>query len=205
MKRYTAPPMEWSCGVLLSLIKKSGVTFEEEFELSMDGSIEYWGQSYEFSSPITAAFSAGYAGERILANIAVYSKISLSCSRCLTKTELAIGGNLRYLFSLRPIHSEAVSNARGNVESHDDIDEDGDVDVIPIDSFQAEFDISPYIWEVLLLSLPERVLCSDSCGGLCPICGKNLNEGDCGCESDSADPRLEVLRDYSIKEQGREE
>jgi uncharacterized protein len=198
MKRYTAPPTEWNYGVLLSLIKKSGVTFEDRFELPMGGSVEYWGQSYEFSSPVIAAFSAGYTGERILANIAVNSEISLPCSRCLAKTGLAISGNLRYLFSLRPIHSESVSNGRGGVESQEDIEEDGDVDVIPIDSFQAELDISPYIWEVLLLSLPERALCSEGCRGLCPTCGKNLNEGDCCCESDNTDPRLEVLRDFSV-------
>ncbi|MDR3354030.1 MAG: DUF177 domain-containing protein [Synergistaceae bacterium] len=197
MKRYTAPPPEWNCGVRLSLIKKSGVTFEDRFELPMDGTIEHWGQLYTFTSPITAVFSAGYAGERILASVAVRSEISLPCSRCLTQTGLAIGGDLRYLFSLRPVHSETPSGGRGRaVSAEDDDDDDGDVDVIPIDSFQAELDISPYIWEVLLLNLPEGVLCSENCRGLCPSCGKDLNEGDCGCRNDDADPRLEVLRNF---------
>jgi hypothetical protein len=53
MKRDTAPPPEWNCGVRLSLIKKSGAAFEDRFELSMDGTIEHWGQSYLFTSPIT--------------------------------------------------------------------------------------------------------------------------------------------------------
>lgn len=36
----------------------------------------------------------------------------------------------------------------------------------------------------LLLSLPSKILCKESCKGLCPKCGKNLNAGDCGCELD---------------------
>ena len=34
----------------------------------------------------------------------------------------------------------------------------------------------------VLLALPLRHLCSEDCKGLCPRCGKNLNEGECGCK-----------------------
>ena len=33
----------------------------------------------------------------------------------------------------------------------------------------------------LLVELPTKVVCSDECLGLCSVCGKNLNRGDCGC------------------------
>ena len=46
----------------------------------------------------------------------------------------------------------------------------------------------------LILSLPFKNLCREDCRGLCPICGKNLNEGLCGCRPQTADPRLEILR-----------
>lgn len=36
----------------------------------------------------------------------------------------------------------------------------------------------------LLLSLPSKILCKEDCKGLCPVCGKNLNTGDCGCKKD---------------------
>ena len=44
----------------------------------------------------------------------------------------------------------------------------------------------------LLLALPTKHLCREDCRGLCPHCGKNLNEGECGCRPD-VDPRLAVL------------
>lgn len=33
----------------------------------------------------------------------------------------------------------------------------------------------------LLLQLPTKVLCKEDCKGLCLKCGKDLNDGDCGC------------------------
>lgn len=42
-------------------------------------------------------------------------------------------------------------------------------------------DLDPYIREEIILDFPIKPLCSDSCKGLCLICGKNLNEGGCTC------------------------
>ena len=46
----------------------------------------------------------------------------------------------------------------------------------------------------ILLELPSKFLCKESCKGLCPKCGKNLNEGECSCPEHEPDPRLAVLR-----------
>jgi uncharacterized protein len=35
--------------------------------------------------------------------------------------------------------------------------------------------------EALLLRAPHFPLCSSECKGLCPQCGRNLNEGPCTC------------------------
>ena len=55
-------------------------------------------------------------------------------------------------------------------------------------------DVDELLLEVLALSFPFRFLCREDCKGLCPKCGKNLNHGDCGCETKEIDPRLEPLR-----------
>ena len=36
--------------------------------------------------------------------------------------------------------------------------------------------------EAVMLDLPAQPLCSEQCQGLCPQCGKNLNEGACDCD-----------------------
>lgn len=45
----------------------------------------------------------------------------------------------------------------------------------------------------ILVGIETRYLCSEDCKGLCPKCGKNLNEGECDCHNSAVDPRLEVL------------
>ena len=51
-----------------------------------------------------------------------------------------------------------------------------------------EVDISAEVREEALLVLPYNLLCSPDCKGLCPKCGKDLNEGDCGCPADAPPP-----------------
>lgn len=59
-------------------------------------------------------------------------------------------------------------------------------------------DVSAFLWEEFSLALPVKPLCSPNCRGVCPVCGKNLNEGPCGCRSDKGDPRLAALRNLKI-------
>ena len=43
-----------------------------------------------------------------------------------------------------------------------------------------------------ILALDGKHLCKEDCKGLCPTCGKDLNEGPCNCGKE-LDPRLAVL------------
>ena len=59
-----------------------------------------------------------------------------------------------------------------------------------------EVDITEDLREEVLLNLPHFPLCDDACQGLCPQCGKDLNEGPCGCsvqETGSAWDALDSL------------
>ena len=55
-------------------------------------------------------------------------------------------------------------------------------------------DLDELVVSDILLELPTKLLCKEDCKGLCSSCGRNLNEGKCGCEEKTVDPRLEVLR-----------
>ena len=65
-------------------------------------------------------------------------------------------------------------------------------DYILLENYQLDLD--DLVLADILLELPYKSLCREDCRGLCPLCGKNLNDGLCGCRSQSVDPRLEVLR-----------
>ncbi len=53
-------------------------------------------------------------------------------------------------------------------------------------------DVEPVAHDACILELPLAPLCSESCRGLCPICGANLNFEACSCERPT-DPRWAAL------------
>ena len=58
-------------------------------------------------------------------------------------------------------------------------------------------DLEPLAREALTLDLPLAPLCAEDCRGLCPTCGADLNQGDCGCPPAAVDTRwgaLDALR-----------
>jgi uncharacterized protein len=63
-----------------------------------------------------------------------------------------------------------------------------------VDADALELDLLPALREELLLALPEFPLCRTDCRGICPNCGMNRNEEDCGCRGEPADSRWDVLR-----------
>ena len=59
--------------------------------------------------------------------------------------------------------------------------------------------IRQVIREQLSLAIPDKILCSDECSGLCPVCGENINKSLCQCGSATGDPRLSVLQQLKVK------
>ncbi len=56
-----------------------------------------------------------------------------------------------------------------------------------------KFDVDEFVYSEVILDLPSKHLCKESCKGICFKCGKNLNKGECGCSDKEVDPRLAKL------------
>ena len=50
-----------------------------------------------------------------------------------------------------------------------------------VDRTEPIIDLDQDIREEIILDYPIKPLCNSDCKGLCPKCGKNLNEGGCSC------------------------
>jgi len=72
------------------------------------------------------------------------------------------------------------------------LDEHGEIDTDKID-------LDEYIRDYAVLAVPMKNLCSEDCKGLCPKCGKNLNEGTCNCSEENIDPRWESIQKLKTK------
>jgi uncharacterized protein len=54
-------------------------------------------------------------------------------------------------------------------------------------------ELSAWARDAIALELPEQILCRADCAGLCPACGKNLNEEPHAHEDETTDPRWSAL------------
>lgn len=179
---FKAKPASWTCFLDGNLVIDSHVPLLFSCTLPFDADIEYWGQVYSFAEGISIKASALGDRSGITLEFSLMASASVPCSRCLEDAPLDIFGNFRYFYKPLPeIGSEH---------------KEGDESTVFVDSIEGELDISDQIWESLIISLPEKVLCSEGCSGLCPFCGQNRNKVACGCSDESLDPRLEILVEF---------
>lgn len=100
----------------------------------------------------------------------------LSCSRCLKSYWQPLEINFTEMFSAHP------AGDSGNDLGEQPLPTDGAIDLTPI------------IRDYAVLDIPIRQLCSEDCKGLCPVCGENRNQEDCGHRQESFDPRMAELQ-----------
>ena len=64
----------------------------------------------------------------------------------------------------------------------------------------AELDLTETAREGIIFVLPSYPICGEGCKGVCPTCGKNLNEGPCGCAQGGADSPWGALDGWAPQE-----
>jgi uncharacterized protein len=134
---------------------------------------------------------------RVLAKVSGKAELQVSCGRCLQPVALDVPVD----FELTLVPSdEYVDEPRG--------DKDGGAARVAgsFEPGQAEeevysgkvIDLDPILREQLLLALPGYPVCKEDCKGLCPVCGANLNDRECGCDPHVPDPRWAGLKNVKL-------
>lgn len=106
----------------------------------------------------------------------VTGELTMECARCLVKF---------------PYHYNVAIKETFMDENQIEFEVDEEMEIHPLED--DEIDVISYLEAAVLLSIPHTVVCSEQCKGLCPECGANRNEKDCGCVVERIDPRLAVL------------
>lgn len=106
---------------------------------------------------------------------AITVDVDTQCDRCLVQVKR------RYLL---PVRHTLVKQ----LQSEDTLSDE----YIEVEGETVELD--ELLGAEICLQLPGRILCRDDCKGLCPKCGCNRNEHECGCMLTEPDPRLSVLK-----------
>jgi uncharacterized protein len=109
------------------------------------------------------------------------------CKRCLKKVPVDEPIDLTLTFvPAEPVRAApgAAAKAPGTAEALASFD-------------PVTVDEEPYSGRVI--SIPPSPVCEEACRGMCPQCGKDLNQGDCGCERTAIDPRWAALKDMKVQ------
>jgi DUF177 domain-containing protein len=80
--------------------------------------------------------------------------------------------------------------------------EEGYGDEKEIDTGEAEMgfyegdglELNDVVREFVLLTLPMQRVCGESCRGICPVCGQNRNQKECGCTAEVTNDRWAALK-----------
>jgi uncharacterized protein len=174
-----AYPENWKAPIPLVAPEAAGESFVADWSFSLPPGLDYSGLHYSLKGPLLVHAEKQGNGRTFFLEIRLSFRASAPCSRCLRETPLEITGSFRYFYT------PSVAEEGQNVDEM----------TVTYPQDAVEIDLSEQIWESLVLSLPDQVLCRDDCAGLCPRCGADLNLGDCGCPPQGRDPRLQVLKD----------
>ncbi len=119
-------------------------------------------------------------GERVTLIGTVTARVTACCARCTKEFETSLSVPYEAIFA-RPGEESADEDAGGN-----------DPDLYFFEGSQVEPDESAVA--SLALNMPMRFLCNADCKGLCPVCGMDLNEKDCSCETVGEDSPFTALK-----------
>ena len=122
--------------------------------------------------------------------------VEVACSRCLEP----FGIRIDTAMERRLVPVEAASE--GLPEPAARKEEEDDEDATRFDCPAGRADLLRMVEEQIYLELPLKPVCSEGCKGLCPQCGTNRNVTECGCRSESLDPRLAPL--LGLRKPGRD-
>jgi uncharacterized protein len=117
----------------------------------------------------------------ILTRCSLDTDISLACSRCLSQ----FNQNLHLDFEEEYVPTVDVATGAP-------LPPPEETSTFTIDKNHI-LDLTEAVRQYSLLAVPMKPLCSKECAGICPNCGKNLNEGTCDCPKQDVDPRWAEL------------
>lgn len=118
-----------------------------------------------------------------------------TCDRCLDKAIYHLEKELQWLFEhgKRDLHLNIVIEDVTRVKKFRDLDKEELEQLAERRTYEGdEIDLTPYVWEELVLDMPYKFLCKEDCRGLCPMCGVNLNYTRCNCAIEQVDQSGEI-------------
>jgi uncharacterized protein len=128
-----------------------------------------------------------YGKHQVIKDIRLRGRLSagleLQCARCLEPVKQDVKRDFELLY--RPLGADAGRDELSVTDAEAEIG-----------YYQGEgLELADVLREQVLLALPLKITCRADCKGLCPQCGKNLNQEQCSCTTEVEDPRWAALKE----------
>lgn len=152
------------------LFQRNGAVLPLEFTEWEDGNSDYLGV-VEFVEPVKIEGTLKNENEVFVLEAKGGTEVLLWCDRCLAPVRKEFCFEIKERFAHTGSENEETETFSGD-----------------------QIDLADFVKRGIMEVLPMKVVCREDCKGLCPVCGKDLNKGDCDCDTTYRDPRFESLR-----------
>jgi uncharacterized protein len=179
-------------------IKESGLARSWDLtQAQLDEMLAGDRSGYRARGPVHVDARLEKLGRRVRVEADAKAELTGACKRCLATVSV----DLPVAFELTLVPAEARDEDAGGEKEHDRGPKGG--------SFSAKdaeeetytgkaVDLDPIVREQILLAVPAYPVCDEKCKGLCPACGANLNDRECGCDRHVPDPRWAGLKNVKL-------
>mgnify|MGYP000008498874 CR=1 FL=1 len=156
------------------IVKTNGASMKVECSTELeDLGPEF--SDYVFGEPIRFSGTMVNVGGLLKLKGRLDAKYTVKCYRCLKDVNREMGIDIK----------EDILNPQTNTDDESYTYEDNYVDIDRV------------LKDNIILNLPMKQLCSESCKGLCEICGNDLNIKECNCKKEqNINPSLEALKKF---------
>jgi len=164
--------------------------FEENAEAFPVFSDMVQNRECEFREPLKISLKAFRIRELFEVEGTFQTRVRMSCSRCLKNFDLPLKSSFALTYTRELPDIKEASDAE-EVELR--------VEELGLIYLRGEeIDLRDGIQEQVVMAFPVRTLCAETCSGLCPQCGADLNQGDCGCKHKASTNKFAALKKLNL-------
>jgi uncharacterized protein len=144
----------------------------------------------QFLKPLNIRLKAFSVRELFEVQGTFRTSVRLPCSRCLKDFDTALASDFELTYT---------KEVPGLMDVFEDEEIELRLEEIGMIYFKGEeINLEQGIQEQVVMAFPLQPLCDDNCKGLCPKCGSDLNQGDCGCKREPSSNTFAVLKNLKL-------
>ena len=133
----------------------------------------------EFLDGVDIKATLEKTSRQLFLRASVAATAEVQCDRCVTLMRRPLGSGYQMYYVWEESEAERIDPSEVHVMSPG----------------QTVVDLADDVRQTVLLAFPLKNLCREDCRGLCPQCGRNLNEGACDCKETRLDGRWDKLKE----------